>query len=102
MFEFYFQPQYYYAISVIDGYHIFSGAKEVLPSRQICSLIACVEMNVKNSCGMRFAKTIQQRYTLKRLNLKATLSAGKGTGIMPSTLANDLYPIDTRDFDFKM
>lgn len=59
-------------------------------------------MNEKNSCGKRFATGIQQRYTLKRLNLKATLSASNDIGILPSTIANDLYPLDTRDFDFQM
>lgn len=71
-------------------------------SRQICSVIACGEMDVKNSCGKRFVSQIQQRFTLKKLNLKATLLANSETMIMPTTLANDLLPIDACEFKFEM
>lgn len=96
-----FQPTYFYAIAVFDDFHRFDRPKYVLSKQSYCSLIACTEMDDKKSCGKRFAVNVQERFKFDRLELSAVFQMGRRSKVFPSTLTNDLYPLNVGAFGFK-
>lgn len=92
---------YFYAISVFHGYHRFDKPKYMLAKQSYCSLIACTEMDDKYSCGKRFAVDVQERYKFDKLELSAVFQMGRRSNVFPSTLTNDLYPLNVAAFGFK-
>lgn len=96
-----FQPTYFYAIAVTDDYHRFDRPKYLLAKQSYCSLIACTEMYDKKSCGKRFAVDVQERFKFDRLELSAVFQMGRRSKVFPSTLTNDLYPLNVGAFGFK-
>lgn len=101
MFHFFYQPTYGYGISVFNGYRSYSPDKRRL-NEQICSLIACGKMNDRNTCGKRHVTDVQHRYTIEKLHLRAVIPVEHASSIMPGTLKYDLYPLNVREFEFKV
>lgn len=92
---------YFYAISVFDYYHKFDRPKYMLSKQSYCSVIACVAKNDKSSCGKRFAVDVQDRYKFDKLQLSAVFRMGRRSNVFPSTLTNDLYPLNVGAFKFE-
>lgn len=97
-----FQMTYSYAISVFNGHRHFKSIENLATGQDVCSLIACVEMNNRNSCGKRFSKDVHHRYSFERLTLKTELKSSRGMKVMPNTLAHSLLPFNATEFEYKM
>lgn len=69
--------------------------------RSICGLITCGEMNNRDSCGKQFTKDVHDRYTFKKLTLTMTPPTYREKSIMPNTVANNLYPLNGKEFELK-
>lgn len=57
-------------------------------------------MGDKHSCGLRFTDDIQRPYNIDKINLNAVFELTNYSNIFPSTLTNDLYPVNVGAFDF--
>lgn len=99
---FHFQLPYFYAISVFNGRRKYKLVQSLSTGQDVCSLIACTELNDWNSCGKRYAANAHFRYSINKLTLKATLPASYRTKIMPNSLTSDLMPLNVTDFDYEM
>lgn len=93
---------YFYAIAVFDGWYQFQDYSYFWNvKRSMCSLIACTEMDDKNSCGKRLTVKLQQRYTIVKLNLSGTIEMDRGSITLPLMLTQDLYPLNAGNFEFE-
>ncbi|XP_055307902.1 vanin-like protein 1, partial [Sitodiplosis mosellana] len=96
------KSSYSYAISVFSGYRHYNGIKNVVSGQEVCSLIACPEMNMKKSCGTRISPSrVHNRYNFTKLSLKTVLPVTR-MKVMPNTLTTDLLSLNPNEFDFKM
>lgn len=76
--------------------------KNLYTSQDVCSLIACVDMNSKESCGKQIPQNqAYERYTFKNLVLKTELPVGL-MKIMPNSLTTELIPLTASEFEQKM
>ncbi|XP_055305810.1 vanin-like protein 1 isoform X2 [Sitodiplosis mosellana] len=93
---------YSYAISVFSGHRHYKAVKNVLTGQEVCSLIACPEMNMKKSCGTRISPSrVHNRYNFTKLLLKTVLPVTR-MKVMPNTLSADLLSLKPNEFDFKI
>lgn len=93
---------YFYAISVFNGHRHFKSIEYLATGQDVCSLIACVEMNNQNSCGKRFTTNVHHRYTFNRLHLETELQSSHGMIVMPNTLNHNLLPFNATEFEYKL
>ncbi|XP_031622311.1 vanin-like protein 1 [Contarinia nasturtii] len=97
------KSSYSYAISVFSGHRRYEHVEHLLIGQDVCSLIACADMNDKLSCGVRFPKSqVHHRYKFTKLNLQTTFPMTKRMKIMPNTLTQELLPLNINEFDFKL
>lgn len=95
-----FQSSYSYAISVFSGHRHYKTIKNLLTGQEVCSLIACTEMNTKNSCGIRTPlPKVHNRYNFKTLSLDTVLPVTY-MKVMPNTLTGDLLPLKATEFEY--
>ncbi|XP_031620026.1 vanin-like protein 2 [Contarinia nasturtii] len=94
------KSSYSYAISVFHDLRRFKGRKNPKTGLDVCSLIACTDMNSKDSCG-KVIGDLHNRYNFKKLHLDTTLPKTH-MKIMPSTLTTELQPFQTNEFQFKV
>ena len=100
---FLFQSSYSYAISVFDGRRTYKSIKNLFTAQKVCSLIACTQMNVKKSCGLRTSPSqVHNRYTFENLSLQTAHPVKNHTKTMPNTLTGDLLPLNVTEFEYKM
>lgn len=96
------QAAYSYAIAVFSGHRRYRTIKGLQTGQEVCSLIACTEMDAKNSCGIRLStQTVQDRYIFKKLSLE-TIIPVTYMKVMPNTLTNDLLPLTATEFEHNM
>lgn len=97
-----FQNAYSYAIAAFNGHRNYMAMKNVFTSQDVCSLIACVEMDSKQSCGKRIPRSKSyDRYTFKELVLKTELPVDF-MKIMPDTLTTELISLASSEFEQNM
>lgn len=79
--------------------------EEVIPNlfthQSVCGLIACGEIYERDSCAKRFAIDVNYRYNFKKVSFAMTPSSSRAKNIMVSTLSNDLYPLNAKEFELK-
>ncbi|XP_031634793.1 vanin-like protein 2 [Contarinia nasturtii] len=93
---------YSYAISVFSGYRHYKSIKNLLTGQEVCSLIACTEMNSKDSCGLRLpVSQIHNRFNFKKLDLRTVLPITH-MKTMPNTLTQELLPLKSTEFEHQI
>ncbi|XP_055305811.1 vanin-like protein 1 [Sitodiplosis mosellana] len=96
------KSSYSYAISVFSGHRRYNGINNLLTGQEVCSLIACTEMNTKSSCGIRTSPSqVHNRYNFTKLSLKTVLPVTYMKA-MPNTLTADLLPLNVKEFEYKI
>ncbi|XP_055305808.1 vanin-like protein 1 [Sitodiplosis mosellana] len=96
------KSSYSYAISVFSGHRYHNPIKNLLTGQEMCSLIACTEMNTKSSCGIRTSPSqVHNRYNFIKLLLKTVLPVTR-MKVMPNTLTADLLPLKVTEFEYKI
>lgn len=86
---------------MFNAFYQFGEPKYMQTKQLICSLIACTELDDEDSCSKRFAVEVQYPYNITKLNLKAVLQMDRESNILPSTLTDDLYPLNVGAFELK-
>ncbi|XP_055305835.1 vanin-like protein 1 [Sitodiplosis mosellana] len=96
------KSSYSYAISVFSGHRHYKYIKNVVTGEEVCSLIACPEMNMKNLCGTRISPSkVHNRYDFTKMSLKTVLPVTR-MKVMPNTLSANLLSLNSNEFDFKI
>lgn len=96
-----FQVSYSYAISVFNGHRHYAIIDNLRTGQIVCSLIACVEKNKQNSCGIRYSTNVHHRYSFEKINLETEIVWTRGMKIMPNTLTHNLLSLNSTEFDYK-
>lgn len=96
-----FQPSYFYAIMAFNGYRSYIPIPTLFTHQSVCGLTACGEMDDRSTCAKRFAIDVNYRYNFKKLSFTMTPPTSRAKNIMANTLSNDLYPLNSKEFEMK-